>query len=223
MLLQFHRLVRADLTVDGVTEAGGDPIHGHPSGQEIAVDVDESKAVFVELKPGLYEAELNLGIVLVRNKQFAEAVAPLDAASGQKPKEFRPHYYWGEALLGTGQFAQAATVLEGAAGLDPKSAAVELAWGRALVGDQKLDDAAAHFRKAAELDAKYRDLPQAVGKHGEPFGKVDSKPNLVRHRRPMAFTDRFEPLVFVNLKATRSFAEETLPFLCVSRHDVVDV
>src|ERR1700692_2914627 len=28
----------------------------------------------LELKPGLYEAELNLGIVLVRNKQFQDAM-----------------------------------------------------------------------------------------------------------------------------------------------------
>ena len=38
----------------------------------------------LELKPGLFEADLNLGIVLVRNKQFAEAVAPLAEAAGQK-------------------------------------------------------------------------------------------------------------------------------------------
>src|SRR5580765_6871666 len=41
----------------------------------------------LELKPGLFEADLNLGIVLVRNKQFADAIAPLTDAGGQKPKE----------------------------------------------------------------------------------------------------------------------------------------
>jgi tetratricopeptide (TPR) repeat protein len=112
----------------------------------------------LELKPGLYEAELNLGIVLVRNKQFADAVAPLGDASGQKPQEFRPQYYRAEALLGAGDFEKAAVAFEAAAGLDAKSAAAQLGWAKALVRDKKLSDAAAHFQKAAELDPKYRDV-----------------------------------------------------------------
>ena len=49
----------------------------------------------LELKPGLYEAQLNLGIVLLRNKQASEAAPLLEEAARQKPKEFRPAYYAG--------------------------------------------------------------------------------------------------------------------------------
>ena len=112
----------------------------------------------LELKPGLFEADLNLGIVLVRNKQFADAVPPLADAVAQKTKEFRPAYYLGEALLGAGDYAKAASTLETAAQLDPKSAGVQLAWGRALAADKKLAEAAPHFQKAGELDPKYHDF-----------------------------------------------------------------
>src|SRR5580693_1758110 len=40
----------------------------------------------LELKPDLYQADLNLGITLVRSKQAAEAVPYLAAAVAQKPK-----------------------------------------------------------------------------------------------------------------------------------------
>jgi len=52
----------------------------------------------LELKPGLYEAELNLGILLLKNKQAAEAATHLEPAAAQKPKEFRPVFYFAEAL-----------------------------------------------------------------------------------------------------------------------------
>ena len=43
----------------------------------------------LELKPGLYEAELNLGILLLDAKQAARAVTVLEAAVEKKPEEFR--------------------------------------------------------------------------------------------------------------------------------------
>ncbi|MGH9559253.1 MAG: tetratricopeptide repeat protein, partial [Bryobacteraceae bacterium] len=53
----------------------------------------------LELKPGLYEAELNLGICLLRTKDAAGAESMLKSASAQKPSEFRPTYYLAESLL----------------------------------------------------------------------------------------------------------------------------
>src|SRR5579864_8107603 len=46
----------------------------------------------LELKPGLYQAELNLGILLLREKRAKDAVPHLDAAAQAKPKEFRPQW-----------------------------------------------------------------------------------------------------------------------------------
>ena len=47
----------------------------------------------LELKPELYEAQLNLGIVLLREQAAGEAASYLEEAAKQKPKEFRPVYH----------------------------------------------------------------------------------------------------------------------------------
>src|ERR1700689_765219 len=61
----------------------------------------------LELKPDLYEAELNLGISLLRERRAADAVPYLTAAVGQKANEYRPNYYLATALLGAGDFPKA--------------------------------------------------------------------------------------------------------------------
>ena len=142
----------------------------------------------LELKPGLYEAELNLGIVLVRNKQFQDAVALLADAALQKPHEFRPQYYWGEALLGAAMgpgmgpadFEKAASVFETAAGFDAKSAAAQLGWAKALIGEKKLSEAAPHFRKAADLDPNYRDELFELAAEYEKAGQVNDAVAIYR-------------------------------------------
>src|ERR1035441_7732908 len=55
----------------------------------------------LELKPGLYEAQLNAGIVLLRQKTPAEALPLFEDAAAQKPREFRPRYYLAESQLQT--------------------------------------------------------------------------------------------------------------------------
>ena len=107
----------------------------------------------LELKPGLYEAQLNLGILLLRQKDAAGALACLEQALSQKPLEFRPAYFAGEARLAAGQFQKAEEAFGAAAHADPKSADAELGLGRAIARQGRLADAAAHYRKAAELDA----------------------------------------------------------------------
>ena len=111
----------------------------------------------LELKPGLVQAELNLGISLLRDKQPADAVPYLTAAVAENAKEYRPNYYLAEALLGAGDAAKAEQAYTAALAIDPKAPAAELGLAHALVKEQKLDDAAAHFKKAGELDARYRD------------------------------------------------------------------
>jgi len=108
--------------------------------------------IVLELKPGLYEAELNLGMVLIRAKRAGEAVPLLEAAATEQPKEFRPNFFLAEALETTGDFAKAEQAYRAAAELDPKSADAELGLGRAKARQNRLDDAAANYHKAAELD-----------------------------------------------------------------------
>jgi tetratricopeptide (TPR) repeat protein len=111
----------------------------------------------LDLKPDLYQAQLNLGILLLRLKQPADAVPLLTAAAAQKPKEFRPIYYEAEALLAAGDFPKAEAAYRTALEIDPKSAPAESGLARALTKQDKLLDAEPHYRKAAELDPKYRD------------------------------------------------------------------
>lgn len=117
--------------------------------------IPQYKAV-LELKPGLYEAELNLGISLLRSKNAAEAVAPLKAAVKQKPTEFRPAFYLAEAFFETGVLSEAEAAYTIAAGAKPESAEAELGLARTMLREKQLIDAEAHFRKAAALNAKYK-------------------------------------------------------------------
>jgi tetratricopeptide (TPR) repeat protein len=109
------------------------------------------------LKPGLYEAELNLGILLVRQKQAAAAAPYLQQAAEQRPKEFRPRVYLADALLSTGDLVKAEEAYRAALEINPKSAAAELGLSRSLARQTRLPEAAAHFQKAAELDPAYKD------------------------------------------------------------------
>ena len=111
----------------------------------------------LELHPGLFEAELNAGILLMRQKEPAEALPLLEHAAQQKPREFRPRYYTAEAQLQTGAFENAESSYKAALELDEKSADAELGLAHALARQGKLESAAPHFRRAAELEPKYRE------------------------------------------------------------------
>ena len=104
------------------------------------------------LKPGLYEAELNLGMLYLRQHRPAEAVQPLQDAAKQKPNQARAQRYLGDALLATNALPAAADAFQAALQADPKLASAELGLGQSLLRQGKLDDAALHYRQAAQLD-----------------------------------------------------------------------
>ncbi len=111
----------------------------------------------LELKPGLYEAELNGGIVLLRQKSPVEALPLFEDAAGKKPQEFRPRYYLAESQLQTGDYAKAEESYKLAIALDAKSAGAQLGMAETLVQEGRLNDADAYFHQAAKLEPKYRD------------------------------------------------------------------
>jgi len=106
----------------------------------------------LELKPGLFEAELNGGILLLRQKNPAEALPLFEDAVRQKPQEFRPRYYLAESQLQTGDPAKAEENYRLAASLDPKSVGAQLGMAQALVQQGKLSDAEPYFRQAAQSE-----------------------------------------------------------------------
>jgi tetratricopeptide (TPR) repeat protein len=111
----------------------------------------------LEIQPRLYEAELNAGILLLRQKNPADALPLLADAVEQKPDQFRPRFYLAEAQLQSDALEAAEGSYRRALELDAKSAPAELGLAHALARQDKLADAAPHFRKAAELDPKDRD------------------------------------------------------------------
>ena len=117
----------------------------------------------LELKPGLYEAELNAGIVLLRQKNPAEALPLLEEAAGHKPQEFRPRYYLAEAQLQTGDFGKAEESYKLAIALDAKSAGAQLGMAQVLVQQGRISEADAYFRQAAQLEPKYREYLLELG------------------------------------------------------------
>jgi tetratricopeptide (TPR) repeat protein len=126
----------------------------------------------LELKPGLYEAELNAGMTLVRDKAPAEALPFLEDAVRQKPGELRPQFLLAEAQLQSGAPDRAEPVFRAALAIDPKSPEASLGLARALARQGKLADAAPVYRRAIELDPSYRDaLLELAGfyeKSGQP-------------------------------------------------------
>jgi len=148
---------------------------------------DEAMAEYrktLELKPGLYEAELNLGIVLLRQKRAPEAVPLLEKAVETKPREYRPRFYAAEALAAAGDPAKAEGQYQAALEINPKSAEAELGWGRALARQNRLPDAAPHFRKAAALDPGFEDgllelagLYEKAGQRAEAIAIYQQFPN----------------------------------------------
>ncbi|MBV8809296.1 MAG: tetratricopeptide repeat protein [Acidobacteriaceae bacterium] len=107
----------------------------------------------LDLKPGLYEAELNLGILDVHNEHPADAIPLLRDAAKQKPNQGRPERYLGDALLATGDLSGAEEAYKAAIGADPKLAAAELGLGQALLRQGKFSDALPHYQQAATLDS----------------------------------------------------------------------
>ena len=131
----------------------------------------------LQLKAGLYQAEINQAVILMRRRDYSAALPLLKDAQQQKPREFRPAFYLAEALLAAGDATQAAAAYQLALTLDPKSAAAELGWARALVKSGNLDEAAKHFEIAAAAKPEYRDslleLAQAYEQAGQKQKAID--------------------------------------------------
>jgi Tfp pilus assembly protein PilF len=118
----------------------------------------------LEIKPKLYEAELNCGIVLMRQKNPVEAMPLLEDAAGQKAAEFRPRYYLAESQLQTGDYSKAEENYRRALALDAKSAGAQLGMAQSLVQQGRLADATPFFREASRLEPEFRDyLLQLAG------------------------------------------------------------
>ncbi len=110
----------------------------------------------LDLKPGLYEAELNASILLMRDHAPAEALPLLLSSVAQKASEFQPRFLLAEAQLQTGAVDDSVASFTAALAIDPRSADAHLGLAHALARREDLAEAAPHFRQAAALGAQYR-------------------------------------------------------------------
>ncbi|HEX8764405.1 MAG TPA: tetratricopeptide repeat protein, partial [Candidatus Acidoferrum sp.] len=103
------------------------------------------------LDPKMSAAYVNLGMLLMDNREDAAAVAPLRKAVELLPAESRPRYLLAVALDRSGDRAGAAEAFEALLHLDPNDiAAVEyLGWLNLRSG--KPVEAEAQFRRAVEI------------------------------------------------------------------------
>lgn len=126
----------------------------------------------LELKPGIYQAQLNLGMLLLRNQLAPRAVPLLEAAVAQKPKGIQPNFNLATAYLAAGQPAKAEETFQTVLALSPGDANAELGLARAMGAQNRLAEAVPHFHKAAELDPKLRngllDLAQLYESANQP-------------------------------------------------------
>ena len=93
------------------------------------------------LKPNLYEAELNLGILYLRERRAVNAEPLLRDATKQKPNQARPLRYLGDSLLAKEDLNGADEAYRQALAIDPRLAAAHLGLGQSLAREGKLDDA----------------------------------------------------------------------------------
>ncbi len=135
----------------------------------------------LQLKPGLYEASLNLGMVFLRAKQPADAIAPLTDAAAAKPQELRPKLYLADALAESGaEPANVEAKYRDALALDAKSASAHLGLGRALARQNKWDEAITSYRQASTLDPQYKDFAGELAQQLEAAGQKRQAIDLYR-------------------------------------------
>jgi tetratricopeptide (TPR) repeat protein len=138
---------------------------------------EESRRAYekaVELKPDLYQAQLNLGRLLVEMRDPGAALPHLQKAAALKPADARLHFDIGLALQSRGQSAAAEPELRQALALDPKLDAAAYSLGQAEFDEKRYAEAAADFEKALAINPQRADarlglatVSEALGQTGE--------------------------------------------------------
>lgn len=105
----------------------------------------------LEVRPQLTQASLNLGILLLEEKQAAEAAQHLAAVVTARPKDARAQLLYADALASSGDPAKAAEEYRRAIALDAKSYDARYALGRLLVDQKQFAEADQALAKAIEL------------------------------------------------------------------------
>jgi tetratricopeptide (TPR) repeat protein len=118
----------------------------------------------LQMKPGLFEAEVNLGLLQYRHRRFREAIGTLENARRSKPDDVRTVYHLADAYRESGDCRAAEPIFRRAMELDATLVAAKLGLARCLVARGALEEAApllAANGAALELAQAYEDAGQA--------------------------------------------------------------
>lgn len=110
-------------------------------------------AAAVKLDPKLFQARINMGILLLEMRRPAEALPQLEEAVALKPDDAQAHLYLGRAKTMLGD-AGAEKELEHATRLDPRSSVAWLFLGQLAFRRKDYAGARDAFTKAYTLDSK---------------------------------------------------------------------
>ncbi|MBI5085972.1 MAG: tetratricopeptide repeat protein [Acidobacteria bacterium] len=125
------------------------------------------------LKAGLYEAQLNLGRLLVKQSRFGEAAPLLEEALAQRPTGGKAAYLLGRAYAGGGQWSKAVAALEKAAELDPAAMDIQLELAVACENAKLPEKAAAIYRRFPDNAPARERLGLILLDSGDPAGAVE--------------------------------------------------
>ena len=147
----------------------------------------------LDLSPGLYEAQINLATLYLRNRRPAEALPFLKEAVAARPAELRPRLYYAQALFDTGDAAGAEPMFLAALGIDPKNAQAHAGLARILVGRGMTAEAVEHYQAAgalSELAAEY----DKAGKISEAIAVYRQMPDDMAAKKRIGELERLNTL-----------------------------
>jgi tetratricopeptide (TPR) repeat protein len=116
-------------------------------------------------------AHNNLGIVLLSQGKWDQAITHCEEAVRLEPKNFKAHYNLANALFSRGEVDEALTYYGEALDLQPDYAKAHNGLGLALLSEGKTDQAVSHFEKSLSIQpdspATYNNLGMALLSEGK--------------------------------------------------------
>lgn len=142
----------------------------------------------LQLKPGLYEAQINLGLLLFRAKDYAGAEPLLKAAAEKKPDDASAVAAYGRSLMELNRLAEAEPVLRKAAALDATQKDTLLALAQRYEDAKQVDQAIALYREFPDTPGvaeRLGNLMLSTGRTAESItfleDSVKSSPTAANH------------------------------------------
>lgn len=128
----------------------------------------------VASNPDAWDAEYNLGTLLMEQGKLGEAIPHLEATIRLNPEWFRAQTNLGIILARQGKFDEAARLFAEAVRLQPHSADGERSWGLVLAMQGKPDEAIAHLNRALDIDPRHLAAHYDLGLLLEAQDKLDA-------------------------------------------------